>query len=565
MKKDSKKPVTLIKNPTTIYQKIENWFAKNDTKLFYTLFVTCIFLSFISFNARISEAHDDAMYLEGGWKYVHEFPSYFYTQNAPLYPIVLGILTKIVGFKLIFFKLVSVIFNLFGFVLFYKALRNRIPAVIFIPVMIFRATNHLIIYYASMTFTEAFYFFLQGLFCYCAVKVIDKIKEEGVQFIPQIKSWLMLGLSMFLISTCKSAAIVVVPAVILFFMIEKNWKATGYATLSYLVFKIGYELIVKLIWGAPNQFKGQSAILLQKDPYNKLLGNEDFSGFIQRFLDNSNLYLGKRFYQLLGWRDENFITTKTLMGEYGFVTVLTIVIILIGFWVVFKQKNKVMILFSLFIFAQAFLSFVILQARWDQQRIILVCMPILLILMLYTFYHFTNKPGIGQTVYITVCMLIIGSLLISSFKRGFKSLPIVLKNVKGDKYYGYTPDWQNFLKCSEWCADSLGKESFVASRKAPMSFIYGKGKKFFPIYSVVKKDSVTEQSNPDSALVYFKTNKVTHVMLGSIRMDPNNPAAGIINTVHNIFGPIAQKYPKKLKLVHTQGDFEETSVYEIIY
>jgi hypothetical protein len=261
----------------------------------------------------------------------------------------------------------------------------------------------------------------------------------------------------------------------------------------------------------------------------------------------------------LGWRDELNIET------YGLIAFITIAIAFLGFWFLVKQKNKVVVMFAMFACAQAILSFVILQARWDQPRIVLVCMPILLILMLYAFYHLTVKPGFGQTIYSAICILIIGSVLMSSFKRGSKNLPIVLKNLKGDTYYGYTPDWQNFLKCSAWCADSLSKESLVASRKAPMSFVYGKGKKFFPIYSVIKKDSITEQSNPDSALAYFQKNKVTHVMLGSLRVDPNNAGAGIINTVHNIFAPIAQKYPQKLKLVHTQGDFEETSVYEIKY
>jgi hypothetical protein len=559
MAKDKKKANTLIKNPGTFYEKFENWFVKNDDKVFYVLTAICLLLSLISFNARISEAHDDALYLEGGWRFVHEFPDYFYTQNAPLYPLFLGLLIKVVGFKLIFFKLVSVIFNVFGFVLFYKALKNRIPAVVFLPVAIFQAANHLIIYYASMTFTEAFYFFLQGLFFYYAVKLLDKIKAEGVQFKPQLKLWLMFGLSMFLISTCKSSAIVVIPVVVLFFIFEKNWKAAGFSAVSFLVFKIAYEIFVKSIWHAQNQFKGQSAILLQKDPYNKALGNEDLAGFIQRFLDNCNLYLSKRFYQLLGWRDEN--NTEV----YSLVTFITIAIALLGFWFLLKQKNKVMVLFSMFACAQAILSFVILQTRWDQPRIVLICMPVLLILMLYALYYFTKKPGFGQTIYSAISVLIICSLLISSFKRGFKNIPIVQKNLKGDKYYGYTPDWQNFLKCSEWCADSLSKESLVASRKAPMSFVYGKGKKFFPVYSVIKKDSVTEQSNPDSALAYFQKNKVTHVMLASLRLDPNNASAGFINTMHNIFGPIAQKYPQKLRLVHTQGDFEETSVYEIKY
>ncbi len=560
MNKDKKVAIPLVKNPKTTYEKFENWAAKNDSKIYYGLIALCLLLSFITFNARISEAHDDALYLEGGWRYVNEFPDYFYTQNAPLYPLFLGLLIKIVGFKLILFKLFSVTFTVLGFMLFYKALKGRVPAIVFIPVALFQAANHLIIYYASMTFTEAFYFFLQGLFFLYAVKIIDAVNKDGVQLKPQLKLWLLFGLSMFLVSTCKSSAIVVVPAVLLFFAFEKKWKAAGFSLGSYLIFKVLYEVLVRSIWKAQNQFAGQSKILMQKDPYNKALGDEDAAGFIQRFIDNCNLGLSKRFYQLLGWRDENNIEVS------GFLTVLTIIIITVGFWQIVKHKNKVMILFALFTGAQIILSYFILQARWDQARITLICMPILLILILYGFYAFTNKPGsMGQMVYIGLVIIMLGSVCISSFKRGFKNLPVVQKNLKGDKYFGYTPDWQNFLKASEWCADSLSKETLVASRKAPMSFVYGKGKKFFPIYSVIKKDSITEQSNPDSALAFFKEKKVTHVILASLRLDPNNASAGFINTVHNIFGPISQKYPEKLRLVHTEGAFEQAYIYEIKY
>ena len=559
MSKDKKVAAPLIKNPKSTYEKFENWAAKNDTKIFYTLIAVCLLLSLITFNARISEAHDDALYLEGGWRYVNEFPDYFYTQNAPLYPMFLAVLIKLIGFKLMIFKLTSVIFNLLGFVLFYKALKGRVPAIVFIPVAVFQATNHLILYYASMTFTEAFYFCLQGLFFFYAVRIIDEVNANGVNFKAQLKPWLLLGLSMFLISTAKSSAIVVLPAIILFFALEKNWKAIGAAFGGYLVFKVPYEILVKLTWKAQNQFAGQSKILLQKDPYDKALGDEDLSGFITRFIDNCNLSLSKRFYQLLGWRDEGSLET------YGLITLATIAIALIGFWKLYKNKNKAMILFTLFTGAQIILSFIILQTRWDQPRITLVCMPILLILILYALYSFTNNPGIGPTIYIVIAVLMIGSVGLSSLKRGFKNLPVVQKNLKGDKYYGYTPDWQNFLKCSEWCGDSLPKNTLVASRKAPMSFVYGKGKKFFPVYSVVKKDSTTNQSNPDSALAYFKKNNVTHVMLGTLRMNPNDPSVGFINTVHNIMAPIAQKYPEKLKLVHTEGQFEEAYVYKIIY
>jgi hypothetical protein len=557
MAKDKKAASNAGPKPSGLFEKFEIWAAKNDKKLFRTLLASCIFLSLISFNARISEAHDDALYLEGAWRYVNEFPTYFYTQNAPLYPMFLAVLVKIAGLRLILFKVVSLIFNALGFVLFYKAFRGRIPAIVFVPVAVFQATNHLIIYFASMTFTEAFYFFLQGLFFYYGAKVIDVVNAEGVDVKKQLKYWVVLGLSMFLISTCKSSAIVVIPAAMLFFALKKNWKAVGMVIAGYLAFKVPYELAVKMIWHAQNQFKGQSKILLQKDPYDKSLGDEDLPGFFTRFIENCDLSLSKRFYQLLGWREEFAVDV------YGFITVVTAALILFGFWKIFKQKNEVITLFSLFTGAQLVLSFIILQTKWDQPRITLVCMPVMLTLIFYALYSITLKQN-WHMIYVAIATLAIGSVCLSSLKRGFKNIPIIQKNLKGDKYYGYTPDWQNFLKSSEWCADSLPATALVASRKAPMSFVYGRGKKFFPIYSVIARDTATRQSDPDSALAYFKKNKVTHVMLASLRANPNDPSMGIINTVHHIMVPIMRKYPEKLKLIHTEGAFEETEIYEIV-
>lgn len=545
--------------PTTsanVFDKLDLWGEKNNTKLLAAFLVLSLFFSFMLFNARISEAHDDALYLEGGWRYVHEFPKFFYTQNAPLYVMFLGLMIKLFGFKLLLFKVFNVIFNFFAVFFFYKAFYKRIPFAVFIPVMVFVSCNHLIQYFASMTFTEAFYLFLQALFFYYFVKLYDALSADPNPR-HHLKRWLMLGLFTFLIATCKSVAIVAVPALILFFLIEKQWMNAVFSLGAFLVFKIPYELLVKLVWGSQNQFSGQSKILLLKDPYDKALGNDDFAGFITRFTDNCNLYLSKRFFQLLGFRDENSVEV------YGFLAFVVIAITLAALFYVFKHKNKPLVFFGLFTGAQIALSFFILQARWDQPRIILICMPVMLILIYYFFYKTVYTYSMGRSIYMVLVGMVCISLLLSSFKRGSKNLPIVKKNLAGDMYYGYTPDWQNFLKCSKWCADSLPANTLVASRKAPMSFVYSNGKKFFPIYSVITKDSLTNQSNPDSALAFFRKQGVTHVMLGSLRIDPNVNSGQIINTVHNIVQPIMQKYPDKLKLIHTEGLSEQSYLLEI--
>lgn len=556
MAKTTTKKSAAVVSSKTLFDKFEAWAEKNDKKLLYFFLFLALLFSVTLFNARISEAHDDALYLEGGWRYVHEFPDFFYTQNAPLYVLFLGLMIKFFGFKLLLFKVFNVIFNFFAVFFFHKTFHKRVPFAVLIPVMVFISCNYLIQYFASMTFTEALYLFLQSLYFFWFVKLYDALQKDPDNR-KHIKLWLMVGLFSFLVATCKSVAIVAIPVLILFFLINKQWKGALFALGSYLIFKIPYEIIVKLIWGSQNQFSGQSKILLLKDPYDKSLGNDDLSGFIDRFFTNCNLYFSKRFFQILGFRDENSVEV------YGFLAFVIIIVSLIALLYAFRNKNNILVFIGLFTGAQLLLSFVILQARWDQPRIVLICMPVLLILIYNWFYESVKKYDMGRGIYFVLIALVCGSVVLSSLKRSSKNIPIVKKNLAGDIYYGYTPDWQNFLKCSQWCADSLPANTLVASRKAPMSFVYGKGKKFFPIYSVIKKDSLTQQSNPDSSLAFFHEKGVTHIMLGSLRIDPTQNTGQIINTVHNIVQPIMTKYPNKLKLIHTEGQSEQSYILEI--
>ena len=73
----------------------------------------------------------------------------------------------------------------------------------------------------------------------------------------------------------------------------------------------------------------------------------------------------------------------------------------------FKQKNKPLIFLGLFTGAQLLLSFVILQARWDQPRIVLICMPVMLILMYLFFYNSVKKSGMGQGIYIVIVGIVV--------------------------------------------------------------------------------------------------------------------------------------------------------------
>jgi hypothetical protein len=232
---------------------------------------------------------------------------------------------------------------------------------------------------------------------------------------------------------------------------------------------------------------------------------------------------------------------------------------------------------------------------------------------------------------------------------------VLSKNLSGNPYFGFTPDWQNFLFMSRWVGENISDTAVVASRKPSMSFIYSKGRDFFGIYrfpsvepeklinslrlragdmivipnavfdknfppgvrlsvrqsalafvaegndiyglyeskepmgSVLKKavdeyhvgtmttDSllnrvrVSSQNcfavSPDTLIQNLRKNKVSYVIVASLRANPNMNTGNIINNIQRYLYFIEQKYPGILTLVHQIGaDAEEPAwLYRIDY
>jgi hypothetical protein len=566
-----------LSNKKTLLDRLNDNLEKNEKLYFWGLLILGIILAFMSFNARMSEAHDDSLYIEAGYKYVHEFPNYYYTSNAPMYPMFLAVLILIFGTNLIYFKLFSILFYVLGAVLFYKALDKKVTPIIKFFVFTYLCLNYLVLYFASQTFSEAFYMLIQATFFYYFTKYNFYETPISTDLKQDWKKWLMLGFLMMILTLAKNILIFGIVAIVLFYLVKKEWKKAVFALGFFGLFKGLYEIIKNFIWGkSAIQYTSQMNILFNKDPYDATLGQEDLAGFFGRFTDNIALYLGKRFYQIIGFFDEEFLFKKVIQQDgqlvetsnntiYFFFAFIILGLTFFGLYKAFKTKNDIVMFFILFAGTICFGTFFVLQARWDQPRFIMVHMPALLIGISYGLYVYLGKNSFNQRIFIGLIVLISISFLMSSTKRALTNIPIATKNLKGDIYFGYTPDWKNYLQMSAYCKDSLPANSYVAARKAPMSFVYAKGKHFYPIYSVIAKDAQTNQSNPDSALAIFKRNKVTHLLIASLRINPTKNTGEVINTLHNIAGPIMQKYPQKLVLVKEIGFTEPAYLYEIKY
>ena len=84
--KKTSAPQKKAKQPVrkSFFENAEKWFEKNSRILFIIISVLYVIFAFINFNIRITEANDDALYIEAGYKYANDFFNYYYVSNDPL-------------------------------------------------------------------------------------------------------------------------------------------------------------------------------------------------------------------------------------------------------------------------------------------------------------------------------------------------------------------------------------------------------------------------------------------------------------------------------------------------
>ena len=549
----------VVSAPESFFTRMENRLQKNGKKIFVFCSILCLLFSVLLFNARISEGGDDSTYILAGYKYIKEFPTYYFSFNAPFYPMFLSIPIYFFGINVILLKTLSILFTLLHLYFFYRAFTNRIPRLILFSILFFISINSYLLYFASQTYNEAFFLFFQALFLVCFFNLLESLENSESSVKSVYNKWLLVGLTAFIVTLTKNMAIMLIPAMVLYFLLKKQWKNSVIAVIAFAVCKGVFELIKFLVWGASQQYKGQGGILLLKDPYNPSAGEEDLAGFIARFFENIPIYLSKRFFQILGFMSER--STIVSMG----IALLVVALVLFGIIKAFRNKNNYVLFSGIYATCYLGVMFIVLQTRWDSSRLLLVQVPLLLLVIFYGLYEATKNYSMGRNIFIAITSVVLLSSFISTFKKTKENIPILSKNLKGDIYYGYTPDWVNYLRLSEWCAKNLPDTSLVAARKAPMSFIYGNGKEFYPVYKVLALDTTTNLSQPDSLLAILKKDKVTHILMANLRRDPDKSDGTYINTIHRMVQPIIEKYPQKIKLIRQEGRFEPAYLYELNY
>lgn len=550
----SKNPTARTAVQLTLLDRLNNWFEKNDKKVFYTLLFLSTLFSLLLFDSKVSDGGDDSSYIERAWSFIHEgkFP-YF---QGPGYPLALSFFVKMFGLNVIALKFFSVACQ-FGFVwVTYLTFRKRIPYVVLFALISFISFNNFIQYYASQTFTESFFLFLQSICLYVTFKIIDAINNDSSLikgFQENYGKWLLFGFMFVLLAISKSIGFVAVGGVVLYFLFTRNYKQIVYAIVMFLAFRFLYQIITTAEFGANTS--NQLEMMLRKQLYKPQGGHEDFSGMIDRFFNNFDTYISLHIYRILNPVYKHDYAITDIVPPLAYITTVVLAV----FTFLSYKKNKYIFFSSIYLISLCGGIFLGVQAQNMQDRLIIIAMPLIFLVLFYGMYELVKKYSMLQTVFILFASIMLLVTIGKSTVLAKQNATALKKNLGGDVYYGFTPDWENFLKMSKYCADSLPDSVNVLSRKPSMSFIYGNGKKF-----IGQWDS-PENPNADSVLMGWQKQNVKYVILPNLRMNPKKNNGKIINNIHRMILPVYQKYRDKIRLVKTIGTIEKCELYEIIY
>ncbi len=536
-------------NNGDFFDKLDNFFEQKGNIFFWiSLFFTLLF-SFLLFNFRVSEAGDDSAYIFRAYLFIKElkFPSF----QGPLYPIFMSFFIWIFGLNITLLKSLSLISIIFHLYFFYRAFKGRISGFLLVYVMIIISFNSFVLYYSSQTYSEAFYLCLQALFfLFFFNAFVAKPERQGLKH--NWGNYLILGMLLLFLGLTRSIGYGAFIAVVLFFAITARWKSllltTGAFSLEFGLFNILKKVVFQ---SSASQFSTQLTRLMQVDPFDASKGSEDFVGFISRFVGNSNLYLSKHIYKFLGLRPE-------VLQPNGLLTLIIYALFFVAIYYAFK-KNRYLLFTGIYLMVLIGITFVIVQTRWDQDRLILVYFPLVLLFLFSGIYYLGKQKSMKfiQALLPVLFIIIFFTNLNVTSRKVKENDEYLMQSLAGNTFYGMTPDWINYIKMSQWAAKNVSKDVMIACRKPSISFIYAK-RQFHGIYRITTED-------PDQLLQDLKERNVKYIIMASLRKYPKQKTEYTINTIQRYLYFIQQKYPEKIKHVQTIGVDEPAYLFEIVY
>ncbi len=453
------------------------WFEKHMHVVLYVSLLLTFFFGIFLFDIKISTGGDDSTYIEMANDFARgiSYPSW----HGPLYSVFLSLPLALFGVNVFILKIFSFAFIVAHQILFFFTFRKHVPPAVFSLIMLIVSVNSTLLYFASQTYSEAMYMFLQSLVILLFVNIYDTLEQErqkpGRQ---EVINWIILGFFTLLLSLTRNIGVVALAAMLFFLLIRRRYMAALMLAASFALFLVPYKIYKALAWNSPGSGgSSQFSEILLVNQYNRAEGYENLEGMVVRFFENARLYLSKHLMVGLGLRETGSTDTS------WFITFLIAALLIIAFLYA-GRKNKTIQFITIYLGASMAATFIALQQSWDQMRMVVIYIPMLLAVISWGLLQVAERKEYGVVRWLLVAMLavIFVRTLGQTTEKMKANREILARNLKGDKYFGFSPDWQNFLRMSEWVGENIPDSANVASRKPSMSFIYSKGREFYGIY-----------------------------------------------------------------------------------
>ncbi len=467
-----KSGATALKQPVVVepraYTRLNHFFERYQDAFFYLSIALAVLMSICMFDTKVSLSGDDCDYIlsaDAFWRHF-TFPGF----RGPLYPIILSPFIGLFGMNLIVLKSLSAVFILLSLWLTYKSFKGIIPAGVLMPSLLLASVCSFIFFYASYTYSEPLFMLTQALFVYFFSKFFLRVDNATYTLKHDWKKYLILGAFALAMGLTRSIGYAAVGAVALYFIVKGQWKNLLYTLVAVAVVFLAFQLFKKVVWPASGSAY-DIRNYLAKDYYNLNGGMEDLPGFWIRLRDNSLVYLSAFLCQMLGVVRE---TPSNWFMPSAARTIIIYVFYFVGMIIVVR-RNAPLLFTGIYVGVLNFASFVVLQNIWAQDRLIMIYYPLILIFLLGALYFALNTKRSRRFffVYPVVLLILFGGTLNNTRLRVGRTLPVLQQNLLlGDPLYGFTPDWQNFIKASQWIAKNAEKDAVIVSRKPSMSMVY---------------------------------------------------------------------------------------------
>jgi hypothetical protein len=484
----------------SVIDKMDAYLEKNKKGCLYFTLILSTIIALLLFDTKVSLSGDDCDYIisaKNFWS-IFTYPGH----HGPLYPIVLSPFVGFFGMNLILLKMLSLIFMISSFLLFYKCFEKITPAIVLFPALLISAINSHVLFFACYTYSEPLFMLFQAAFFFLFSKYffIDENKEYTIK--NGWKKHLALALFIMAMGLTRTTGFAAIGCIITYFIIQKRWKDIISITSIFTILFLLFYFLKPVIWNDASSVQSFDT-LFAVNPFNLEQGPESITGIIKRFIQNSHIYISVYFYKYLGFRDLANIPLKNI----PILTILTYLLFFLSCIFVFR-KNKALLFTGIYVGAMLLLNFILLHIMWAQDRFLMVYYPYILIFLFGGLYYFFKLKAFRSfsALYPLILIIVIIATGIHTKTKVSTNVPILQQNIIGNDLYGLTPDWENFIKMSRWANDNLEKDAVIVSRKPSISQVYT-NRNFLGIYSI-PSDNIANIKNK------FNEDKDKYIYIG---------------------------------------------------